>query len=103
MNISIIGAGHVGLTTAACFAELGHTVFCSESDASKLSQIQGGHLPFFEPHLADLVSRNRGSGRLAFGSTEEAIERSQCVFICVGTPPAENGEADLSGLERVAR
>jgi UDPglucose 6-dehydrogenase len=103
MKIAIIGAGYVGLTTAACLAELGHHVFCAESDTTKLSSLQAGQLPFFEPYLEDIFLRNRKAGNLVFGSTEEAVERGECIFICVGTPPAENGEADLSGIEHVAR
>ena len=103
MKLGVIGAGYVGLTTAACLAELGHDVFCSENDAQKLAKLQKGDLPFFEPFLEPMVQKSRASGRLNFGSTDEAIDRSQCVFICVGTPPLENGDADLSAIERVAR
>jgi UDPglucose 6-dehydrogenase len=103
MKISVIGAGYVGLTTAACLADFGHQVFCSESDPSKLARLQKGELPFFEPFLGPIVQKNCGAGRLDFGSTEEAVDRGQCIFICVGTPPLENGDADLSSIERVAR
>lgn len=103
MKIAIIGAGYVGLTTAACLAELGHAVFCAESNTPKLSALQAGQLPFFEPYLEDIFVRSSRTGRLVFGSTEEAVEKAECIFICVGTPPSENGEADLSGIERVAR
>ena len=103
MEISIIGAGYVGLTTASCLAETGHRIFCAESDSQKLAKLQAGELPFFEPHLAEMMARNRAAGRLEFGSTEEAIDRSQAIFICVGTPPLKNGEADLSFIEAVAR
>jgi len=103
MDISIIGAGYVGLTTAGCLAETGHKIFCAESDAKKLAKLQAGELPFFEPHLQEMVSRNRAAGLLEFGSTEEAIDRGQAIFICVGTPPLKNGEADLSYIEAVAR
>src|SRR4051812_5402862 len=103
MEISIIGAGYVGLTTAACMTELGHNVFCAESDIEKLEQLKRGELPFFEPNLEQLVTRARAEGRLTFGNTEEAIERGLSIFICVGTPPLENGEADLSAIEVVAR
>lgn len=103
MKISIIGAGYVGLTTAACFAALGHEVFCAESDAEKLNSLKNGIMPFFEPHLEDVVSKNYKSGNLQFGSTEEAVDQSEAIFICVGTPPLENGEADLSAIEHVAR
>jgi UDPglucose 6-dehydrogenase len=103
MKISVIGAGYVGLTTSACLAELGHEVFCAEADTQKLSSLQSGHMPFFEPFLEEMVTRNRAAGRLQLGSTEEAIERGQAIFICVGTPPLDNGEADLSAIENVAR
>src|SRR5580704_188396 len=103
MKISVIGAGYVGLTTAACFAQIGHDVFCSESDLEKLGKLQNGVLPIFEPHLDEVVARNRATGRLRFGSTEDAIEWGDCIFICVGTPPLPNGDADLSAIEAVAR
>ena len=103
MQISVIGAGYVGLTTSACLAELGHPVFCSENDPQKLEKLQKGEMPFFEPFLDAMVKKGRASGRLEFGSTEEAIDKGQCIFICVGTPPLENGEADLSAIERLAK
>jgi UDPglucose 6-dehydrogenase len=103
MKISVIGAGYVGLTTAACLAQIGHDVFCSESDDDKLHKLQNGIMPLFEPHLESVVADGRKSGRLRFGSTEEAIDCGQAIFICVGTPPLPNGDADLSALEGVAR
>jgi UDPglucose 6-dehydrogenase len=103
MKISVIGAGYVGLTTSACLAELGHQVFCSENDGEKLAKLQNGELPFFEPLLEELFRNNRAHDRLHFGSTEDAIDWGSCIFICVGTPPLENGDADLSAIERVAR
>jgi UDPglucose 6-dehydrogenase len=103
MKISVIGAGYVGLTTSACLAELGHEVFCAEADTQKLSSLQSGHMPFFEPFLEGMVVRNRAAARLQLGSTEEAVDRGQAIFICVGTPPLDNGEADLSAIENVAR
>jgi UDPglucose 6-dehydrogenase len=103
MKISVIGAGYVGLTTAACLAQIGHDVFCSDSDIAKLSKLQSGVMPIFEPHLEEVVRIGRTSGRLRFGSSEEAIEWGQAIFICVGTPPLPNGDADLSAIESVAR
>src|ERR1700751_4706849 len=103
MKISIIGAGYVGLTTAACFAQIGHDVFCSESDLDKLSNLQNGTVPIFEPGLENIVMNARAVGRLVFGSTEEAINWGHVIFICVGTPPMPNGDADLSAIEGVAR
>ena len=103
MKIAVIGAGYVGLTTAACLAQIGHDVFCSESDAGKLCKLQNGVMPLFEPHLGSVVDNNRKAGRLRFGSTEEAIDWGKAIFICVGTPPLGNGDADLSSIEAVAR
>lgn len=103
MKISVIGAGYVGLTTAACLSQIGHDVFCSESDAEKLSKLQSGKIPLYEPHLEKIVKAGRASNRLRFGSTEEATNWAQVIFVCVGTPPLENGEADLSAVEAVTR
>ena len=103
MKLSVIGAGYVGLTTAACLAQIGHDVFCSESDAKKLSKLQNGVMPLFEPHLEDVIKGVRKAGRLHFGSTEDAIAWGDAIFICVGTPPLPNGDADLSAIEGVAR
>src|SRR5579864_1205979 len=103
MEISVIGAGYVGLTTAACLSEIGHHVLCADNDQSKLDKLNAGRLPFFEPHLDSLVTRNTAAGRLQFTSPAEAIEKGDAIFICVGTPPLENGEADLSAIESVAR
>lgn len=103
MKISVIGAGYVGLTTAACLSQIGHDVFCSESDAEKLAKLNRGITPIFEPQLDKVLAQGVQSGRLHFGSTEQAIDWAQAIFICVGTPPLANGEADLSAVEGVAR
>ncbi len=103
MKLSVIGAGYVGLTAAACLAQVGHDTFCSESDAEKLSQLQKGVMPLFEPHLEDMIGAVRKIGRLRFGSTEEAIAWGEVIFICVGTPPLPNGDADMCAIEGVAR
>src|SRR6202790_3318918 len=103
MQISVIGAGYVGLTTAACLAEIGHQVLCADNDLNKLKKLNAGRLPFFEPHLDSLVNRNAAAARLQFVSPVEAMEKGEAIFICVGTPPLENGEADLSSIESVAR
>jgi UDPglucose 6-dehydrogenase len=103
MKISVIGAGYVGLTTAACLAQIGHDVFCSESDLKKLNKLQGGIMPLFEPNLEAVLKQVRAAGRLTFGSTADAINHGQAIFICVGTPPLPNGDADLSAIEGVAR
>ena len=103
MKISVIGAGYVGLTTAACLAQIGHDVFCSESDVDKLTKLQNGIMPLFEPHLEEVIQGVQRVGRLCFGSTQEAIAWGDAIFICVGTPPRANGDADLSAIEGVAR
>jgi UDPglucose 6-dehydrogenase len=103
MKLSVIGAGYVGLTTAACLAQIGHDVFCSESDVAKLEKLQAGGMPLFEPHLERVIETARSAGRLFFGSTDEAIAWGEAIFICVGTPPLPNGEADLSAIAEVAR
>jgi UDPglucose 6-dehydrogenase len=103
MKLSVIGAGYVGLTTAACLAQVGHDVFCSESDLEKLANLQNGLMPLFEPNVEAVVKAARCDGRLRFGSTEDAIAWGEAIFICVGTPPLANGDADLTAVEAVAR
>jgi UDPglucose 6-dehydrogenase len=103
MKISVIGAGYVGLTTAACLAEIGHQVRCADNDEGKLNSLRNGVMPFFEPHLEEIVHRNRKAGRLHFETTENAVVGAEAIFICVGTPPLENGEADLCAVANVAR
>src|SRR3974390_2354649 len=98
MKISVIGAGYVGLTTAACLSEIGHTVGCADNDEAKLGLLRDGKMPFFEPHLEDIVRRNRAAGRLQFDTPENAVESADAIFICVGPPPLESGEAELSGV-----
>jgi UDPglucose 6-dehydrogenase len=103
MKISVIGAGYVGLTTAACMAEIGHTVRCADNDPTKLATLRAGKVPFFEPHLEGLVTRNTQAGRLCFETTENAVIDAEVIFICVGTPPLDNGDADLAAVANVAR
>jgi UDPglucose 6-dehydrogenase len=76
MKPSVIGAGYVGLTTAACLAQIGHDMFCSESDLEKLVKLQNGGMPIFEPYLESVIKDGRKAARLRFGSTEEAIAES---------------------------
>ncbi len=103
-RISIIGAGHVGLVTGACFAEIGHQVLCVDNDKEKLASLRKGKCPFYEPGLAHLVRKHVKSRRLSFSdSIREGVERSGVIFIAVGTPSRPNGEADLSYVEAVAR
>ena len=104
MRISVIGCGYVGLVTGACFAEIGHQVTCTDNDDSKIVTLRAGKLPIYEPHLDALVARNITEGRLHFTSNAgEAVRSSEAVFICVGTPPLDNGDADLSAIDNVAR
>ena len=104
MRISVIGCGYVGLVTGACFAEIGHQVTCTDNDDSKIVTLRAGKLPIYEPHLDALVARNISEDRLHFTSNAgEAVRSSEAVFICVGTPPLDNGDADLSAIDNVAR
>ncbi|MGC9044318.1 MAG: UDP-glucose dehydrogenase family protein [Myxococcota bacterium] len=96
MRISIIGTGYVGLVTGACFAEMGNTVWCVDKDKKRLRELKKGIIPFYEPQLDDIVRTNLKEGRLIFTSEyKEAISRSEVIFICVGTPPREDGSADI--------
>ncbi|MBI4999597.1 UDP-glucose/GDP-mannose dehydrogenase family protein [Candidatus Gottesmanbacteria bacterium] len=97
MIISVIGHGYVGLVTAAVFADLGNTVFCVGRTKEKIENLKKGIIPFYEPGLAEVVKKNLAAGRLKFTlSYQEAIPPSEIIFICVGTPSLDNGEADLS-------
>jgi len=103
-KISIIGSGHVGLVSGACFADLGNSVICRDDDTSKIESLQKGAMPFFEPGLEDLVRRNVDAGRLSFTtSVDEAVRNTDIVFICVGTPQKPDGEADLTQVEIVSQ
>ncbi len=104
MNIGIVGAGYVGLVTGACFAELGHKVICVDNDVEKIKALKKLKIPIFEPGLEALVKKNARDGRLSFTTDiKEAVKKSLAIFIAVGTPPKENGEADLTGIEKVAQ
>lgn len=104
MNIAIVGTGHVGLVVGLSFAEIGHQVICVDNDEAKIQSLQAGHCPFFEPHLEDLLQRGLAEKTVVFtASLDEAVERSEVIFLCLGTPPLPNGDADLSFVERVTR
>jgi UDPglucose 6-dehydrogenase len=104
MDISIIGSGYVGLVTGACFADVGHHVICVDNDSEKVKQLKAGEIPIYEPGLEEIVHRNVSAQRLHFtGNIQEAVERSQIIFIAVPTPPSPDGDVDLSFVEKVAR
>ena len=104
MDISIIGSGYVGLVTGACFADVGHHVICVDNDSAKVKQLKAGEIPIYEPGLEEIVHRNVSAQRLHFtGNIQEAVERSQIIFIAVPTPPLPDGDVDLSFVEKVAR
>lgn len=104
MNLCVVGAGHVGLVTGACFAELGHRVICVDNDAKRVAGLKRGVIPFYEPGLADLVRRHARRKRLAFTtSLQDGVRGGEVIFIAVGTPPKANGEADLTFVEGVCR
>lgn len=99
MTITTIGHGYVGLVSAAIFADLGNTVWCVGRDKKKIDTLNKGIPTFFEPGLEELVKRNVNAGRLKFTlNYHDAVPPAEVVFICVGTPPKENGEADLSSV-----
>ncbi|MGJ7508052.1 UDP-glucose dehydrogenase family protein [Variovorax sp. GT1P44] len=104
MNISIIGTGYVGLVTGACLADIGNHVFCLDVDARKIATLNGGGIPIYEPGLSDLVESNVGAGRLSFSTDIEAsVAHGDVQFIAVGTPPDEDGSADLQYVLAAAR
>ncbi len=103
MKICVVGTGYVGLVTGACFADLGHDVVCVDVVAEKVEKLRGGVIPIHEPGLEEVVQRGLDAGRLRFTtSLSEGVGPAQFVFICVPTPPAEDGSADLSHVERAA-
>ncbi|MEE8106178.1 MAG: UDP-glucose/GDP-mannose dehydrogenase family protein [Planctomycetota bacterium] len=103
MRIAVIGTGYVGLVTGACFAETGNHVACVDKDEKKIQTLIEGGIPIYEPGLGAIVTNNYKAGRLEFTTDlEDAVRRSQILFIAVGTPSGEDGSADLSAVETVA-
>ncbi|MEO7102053.1 MAG: UDP-glucose/GDP-mannose dehydrogenase family protein [Gemmatimonadaceae bacterium] len=103
MNIAVVGTGYVGLVAGACLAETGNTVVCADLDSRKIELLKQNEIPIFEPGLDALVERNQADGRLIFTTdVERAIAGAEVVFIAVGTPPDEDGSADLSHVLAVA-
>ncbi len=103
MNISVVGTGYVGLVVGACLAETGNNVCCADIDKKKIERLKQNDVPIYEPGLESLVERNQKEGRLSF-TTElaEAIASAEVIFIAVGTPPGEDGSADLKHVLKVA-
>src|SRR5579863_5409647 len=103
MRIAVVGSGYVGLVAGACFADLGHDVILVDNDERKLAALKNGQVPIHEKFLPELLNRHRGQ-RLTFSNNlQEAVRLSAAIFVAVGTPPTESGEADLSYVETVAR
>ena len=103
MKISIFGTGYVGLVTGACLADVGHKVLCMDLDQGKIQRLQQGQIPIWEPGLEAVVARNIAEGRLTFTTdTAEAVAHAELQFIAVGTPPGEDGSADLQYVLAVA-
>ncbi|UWZ86957.1 UDP-glucose dehydrogenase family protein [Occallatibacter riparius] len=101
-RIAVVGCGYVGLVAAVCFAEIGHSVICVDNDAAKIRALQAGQIPIHEEHLAELLALQSSASLRFTTSIAEAVRASDAVFIAVGTPPLDNGHADLSFIEEVA-
>src|SRR2546430_1676812 len=96
MKITVIGTGYVGLVSGACLADVGNDVLCFDVDAAKIARLKDGEVPIFEPGLEDIVKRNLKAGRLSFTTdVAQATAFGTLQFIAVGTPPGEDGSADL--------
>ncbi len=103
-TIAVAGTGYVGLVSGACLADFGNTVICVDNNKQKIQRLEKGEIPIYEPGLDDVVRRNVDSGRLSFTTDmASAVRSSDVVFIAVGTPPADDGSADLTYVEAVAR
>lgn len=103
MKVCMIGTGYVGLVSGTCLAEIGHEVICVDNDKKKIDILKKGGIPIYEPGLEELIAKNVKAGRLSFTtSIKEGVEKSLFLFIAVGTPPKDDGEPDLSSVEKVA-
>ena len=104
MKVAVVGTGYVGLVVGACLAETGNDVICADVDAGKINSLKQNKLPIYEPGLEPMVVKNQRDGRLTFTTdVGQAVERSDVIFIAVGTPPDEDGSADLQHVLAVAR
>src|SRR5574341_1828057 len=104
MRVTVVGTGYVGLVTGACLADMGNEVFCLDVDAGKIRKLNEGHIPIFEPGLEPIVRRNEQAGRLRFSTDVAAsVAHGELQLIAVGTPPGEDGSADLQHVLAAAR
>src|SRR5258707_8240565 len=104
MNVPIVGRGYVGLVSGACLADAGNSVFCCDVNEDKIGQLNAGHIPIFEPGLEAIVKRNRDAGRLVFSTDIAAgVAHAELQILAVGTPPGEDGSADLQHVLAAAR
>ncbi len=104
MKVTVVGSGYVGLVTGACLAELGNQVFCLDLDQKKIDLLNSGGVPIYEPGLEEMIARNRSAGRLQFSTDiEAAVAHGDIQYIAVGTPPDEDGSADLQYVLSAAR
>ena len=105
MKIAVIGAGYVGLVTAACFSEFGYKVICIDNDFKKIKQLKKNHIPIYEPGLSDLIKKNTEADYLKFSDNLSHIKSANIIFIAVGTPTMRrgDGEADLKYVYKVCK
>src|SRR5438105_1045374 len=104
MKVAVIGAGYVGLTTAACFAHLGHDVLCADIDSERVARLRKGEVPILEIGLPELINEGLAARRLEFViGAATAAQQAEIVFMCVQTPQGDDGSANLSFVENVAR
>jgi len=104
VKLTVVGSGYVGLVTGTCFADMGNNVICADNDIKKIEMLKNGQIPIWEPGLEELVKQNVAEGRLSFTTNiEKAVKNSLICFIAVGTPPDEDGSADLQYVLAVAK
>ena len=104
MRLTVIGCGYVGLVTGACLAAAGHEVYCTDIDEKRIEQLKSGKVPIYEEHLSEVLKRAVAEKKISYtADAGEAIRMGEVIFICVGTPPKDTGEADLSAIDHVAR
>ncbi len=103
MKVAVVGSGYVGLVTGACLAETGNDVICADIDRRKIDRLRQNDIPIYEPGLEEMIRRNQSEGRLSFtDDVGSAVKSARVCFIAVGTPPTEDGSADLQHVLKVA-